>query len=218
MLSVFGERQQDLLRKLHRNKAGMTIDELARELNVTRTAVKQHLSSLEKEGYVARGGLRLTTGRPGRTFKLSSSGVDLFPKQYSWFSSLLMRGVKEQRGSEGLALHLRDLATAVAAAVKDKTNAPDGSERISRIVDVMNELSYEASVLPSQDSAKLPEIRAMNCVYHHLAQEFPEVCEFDVELLSRLSGLGVDHQECIIRGGNACRFSFSKPIHQEIKT
>jgi predicted ArsR family transcriptional regulator len=217
MLNVFGDRQQELLRSLHRNKKGLTIDELAAALKVTRTAVKQHLVTLEQGGYVDRGVLKLTRGRPGRAYLLSPRGVDLFPKQYSWFSGLLLRGVKVERGSEGLAQHLRDMAKSIAAALKDRTEGKTGSERLAEIVKLMNELSYEAELHQASEGEPLG-IRASNCVYHHLAQEFPEVCQFDLELLARLSGAGVDHQECIIRGGNACRFAFREPKVKETES
>jgi predicted ArsR family transcriptional regulator len=217
MLEMFGERQKDLLRLLHRNKGGMTIDEIVKGLNVTRTAVKQHLSALEREGFVQKGSFKLTKGRPGRAFLLSATGVDLFPKQYSWFSGLLLKGIKAQRGSEGLEQHLREMAGSVSAAVNDRVRGAVGKARITEIAKIMNELAYEAEVVPQSGSETLPKISANNCVYHHLAQEFPEVCKFDVELLERLSEKLVKHEECIIRGGKACRFAFTEPLEKEIQ-
>jgi predicted ArsR family transcriptional regulator len=51
-------------------------------------------------------------------------------------------------------------------------------------------------------------IEATNCVFHHLATRFPEVCHFDLALLSTFVGRPVVHDECIVRGGHVCRFSF----------
>lgn len=210
MLETFGERQQVLLKALHAKKTGLTIDELASQLSITRTAVKQHLTALEQNGYVSRGSLRLVTrGRPGRSFQLTDRGVDLFPKQYSWFSSLLLGLLKAEEGGDGLAARLRDLARTIASQMKAQVNGLTGEARTEAITRIMNDLSYEAVVTPDADGI-MPAIKAHNCVYHHLAREYPEVCQFDLALLETLSGASVDHQECIVRGGNVCRFAFRK--------
>lgn len=70
----------------------------------------------------------------------------------------------------------------------------------------MNELAYQARCI--EDGSR---IEAKNCVYHDLAHEFPEVCQFDLQLLAELMGRDftqVEHEECMARGGNACRFRF----------
>jgi predicted ArsR family transcriptional regulator len=53
-------------------------------------------------------------------------------------------------------------------------------------------------------------IEAKNCVYHELARAHPEVCQFDLELLSRFMGMDVTQEECMLRGGQSCRFRFLK--------
>ncbi len=37
----------------------------------------------------------------------------------------------------------------------------------------------------------------------------PEVCQFDLSLLSGLTGSKVDLDECMARGGHVCRFRFT---------
>ncbi|MCK7509177.1 MAG: hypothetical protein MZV70_37470 [Desulfobacterales bacterium] len=51
-------------------------------------------------------------------------------------------------------------------------------------------------------------IEASNCVFHHLAAQYPEVCRFDLALLAAFVGTPVEHQECVVRGGQVCRFGF----------
>jgi predicted ArsR family transcriptional regulator len=209
MLERFGKRQQELLKLMLKNKAGVSIDELAAEAHVTRTAVRQHLMALEVEGYVCKGGVRKTAGRPGQTFVLTTRGTDLFPKQYSWFSGLLLQAVKAERGSDGLAQWLRGLAGTIASSLNARLEGKDREQRQEAVVAILNDLAFEAAAVLPADHPGEPVIEASNCVYHELATQFPEVCEFDLELLSKLTGSSVDHQECMIRGGNVCRFRFS---------
>lgn len=208
MLDSFGKTQQDLLRILYNCKNGLTIFELSSRLKITRTAVRQHLLALEESGYLSNSSVRYGKGRPSQTYQLAQRGIDLFPKQYSWFSGLLLRAIKTQRGSMGLTQHLSELANSVVHTLTPRVEGKEGIDRAKEIVAIMNELSYDAKVTKNKPFDKLPAIEARNCVYHHLAEEFSEVCSFDLELLRKLSGAEVEHQECLVRGGESCRFVF----------
>lgn len=209
-MNVFGDRQQELLKLLFKKKQGLTVEEIGDSLGVSRPAARQHLVALERLGYVERGELLSTGGRPGQTFRLSVKGNDLFPKQYSWFSEILLDALKSQSGSQGLRDLMNRLGGEVASQVSNRVRGETLSEKVELISKLMNELAYHAETaftgkeLPGQP----PVIEATNCVYHALATRFPEVCQFDIALLSKLSGAQINHEQCIIRGGGTCRFRF----------
>lgn len=202
-MQALGERQQAILRLLQREKDGLTIEDLVARLAITRTAVRQHLAALERDGYVRKEGLRVTGGRPGLVYSLSPAGNELFPKQYSWFSALVLERLRGSMGADGLAAFMRELAAEVAAGLAPRLEGKGPGERVEEVARIMNELGYDARVV-EQDG--LPCIVASNCVYHHLAGEFREVCEFDLGLLESLTGARAGHPECMLRGGKVCRF------------
>ena len=80
-------------------------------------------------------------------------------------------------------------------------------ERIKQMTSVMRDLGYE-STMREGSSGTLPSIEATNCVFHHLASRFPDVCQFDLALLEQVVQRPVLHQECMVKGGTACRFKF----------
>lgn len=209
------ERQEALLRLLLREKPGLTVDQLAVRLAITRNAVRQHLAALERDGYVRKAELRRTAGRPSTAYVLTPAGDELFPKQYSWFSSALLGALREERGSEALALFLRKIASSVAAGLDSRVTGKTPEERVVELVRIMNELGYDARIVQARGASAT--VVATNCVYHNLAEEFREVCEFDYQLMEKLTGRGVDHSECMVRGGNVCRFLL-KPAGRSIST
>jgi len=85
----------------------------------------------------------------------------------------------------------------------------DVSERIKALAAIMRQLGYESGVV-DWPKEKLPVIEATNCVFHSLAQRFPEVCHFDLALMSKVVGRDIIHDECMARGGHVCRFKFKK--------
>lgn len=206
MLETLGKTQQNLLKALLANKTGLSIDALAGTLGITRTAVRQHVTVLEGLGYLTKKQAGSTGGRPGQHYLLSQKGHDLFPKQYSLFSEILLRAVSAEKGAQGLADWLEKLGGEVAQTFRDKTAGGTLRERITEAVAVMNSLAYEARAV--ETGGQPPAIEAENCVYHDLAAENRSVCRFDIALLSGLTGADVIHEKCIQNGDNVCRFCF----------
>ncbi len=205
MFYGFGHRQHALLEALLFQKNGLTIDELANKLGITRTAVQQHALTLEQGGYIEKGNLTNTGGRPGQVYILSKNGIELFPKQYSWFAELLLKSIKDQLGSPGLEEKLKEIGKGLAQNLKPKLQGLSLIEKIKEVSNIMQTLGYKTE-LELKDGEELPVLKAHNCIYHHLAQDFEEVCQLDCALLESLLDKEIEHEECMVRDGNVCKF------------
>ncbi len=204
MLETLGERQQQLLSLLLDHKAGLTVDDLSGRLQITRNAVRQHLAALERDGLVRRGDTKPSGGRPEQLYLLSDRGAELFPRRYSWFSELLIEMIEADIGREAVGEKLDRMGRDVGAKLRAaSTAATDPTSRVAAMAKIMQDLGYAARVAapPTDDT-----IEASNCVFHHLAAKFPEVCRFDLGLIGAFVDAKVDHQECMVRGGHMCRF------------
>jgi DeoR family suf operon transcriptional repressor len=210
MMDGFGERQQQLLKILLKKRKGASIDEVASEIGVTRPAIRQHLVALERLGYVEQGELLATGGRPGQTYRLTKKGHDLFPKQYSWFSEVLLEDLHSQLGGKGLGDLMARLGSEIGAQTAERVQGKTLKEKVEQVATLMSELAYEAetALTGKELPGSPPVIEASNCVFHTLASRFPEICRFDISLLSKLTGADVVHEQCILRGGGTCRFRF----------
>jgi len=208
MNEMFGERRKQLMRYLLRNKSGASIDELAQAIGVTRTAVRQHLASLIRDRLVASGAARASGGRPQQLFLLTDAGKEAFPRHYSWFAQLLVEEITNEHGPAGLRNRLGRIASAVVTQLQQQhpTHNAGNLEKIETLVTVMDELGYDARMGRPMDG---PTIEADNCVFHELAMTHPEVCHFDLALLSGYTGNKVELHECMSRGGRVCRFRFT---------
>jgi predicted ArsR family transcriptional regulator len=208
MNEVLGDRRKQLMRHLLRHKTGASIDELAIAIGVTRTAVRQHLAALSQEGMVAPAGQRATGGRPQRLFVLTQEGREAFPRRYSWFAQLLIEAMAKEHGAGGLRIRLGRIASAVVGQLRQGATEKDSRrQRVGKVSKLMDELGYDART--GKDIAGAPTIEADNCVFHELAMKNPEVCQFDLSLLSGLTGSKVELDECMARGGHVCRFRFT---------
>jgi len=205
VIEILGARQKQLLRLLLRNKPGMTVDELSAGLHVTRNAVRQHVTALQKDGLVATGPTRPSGGRPQQLFVLTDKGKEAFPRHYSWFARLVIEAIRREYGEEGLRERLARIGDEVAHQLRAGSKSPGGQSDIEQLASLMNELGYDART--AKDSST-PTIEADNCVFHELAMADPKVCEFDLALLAGYTGKDVVHQKCMARGDHVCCFRF----------
>ncbi len=190
------------------------MDNLAKLLNITRTAVQQHVVALQRGGYVGKHQLKATAGRPGWLYILTPSGINLFPKRYSWFAQALLESVKHQLGTDAVATYLENIGKSMAQEFRGRLTAETDAERIEQVATMMLELGYDARALPGNQGA-LPIIDARNCLYHELAANHEDVCRLDLVFLSNMLGREVNHDACMVRGGASCQFRFGKKQTKE---
>jgi predicted ArsR family transcriptional regulator len=209
MDELFGDRRRRLLRHLLRNKAGASVDELVQALGVTRTAVRQHLAALMRDGLVEPGAERETGGRPVRLHVLTEAGREVFPRRYSWFARLLVEAIAQEHGTAGLRTRLGRIAATVVAQLPAPAPAltgASGHDKVEDLSTLMDQLGYDARKV--RDVGGAPTIEADNCVFHALAMQNSAVCQFDLALMTSYTGKKVELHECMAKGGHVCRFRF----------
>jgi predicted ArsR family transcriptional regulator len=207
MLEILSDRQKSLLKLLLRSKPGMTVDELSKGLKITRNAVRQHLAALDGNGLITQGASRPSGGRPHQLYALTEKGNEMFPRHYTWFAQLVLESVKNEHGAEGLGKRLDAIGSGVAKQLRSQYPALDTREqKVGKLAEVMDQLGYDAKIAAATRGA--PVIEADNCVFHSLAIKDPEICRLDLALLETFTDSRVEHQECMARGGNVCRFKF----------
>ena len=205
------DTRKQLMRKLLEYKpAGLTIGELSDRLGITRTAVQQHIVGLERDGLVAQVESRSTGGRPSRSYGLTEKGYEQFPRSYALLAQGLLATATQTLGEAEVERLLSQMAERIADDVGDSSTAPGSSERLEAVVELLNELGYDAAALPQGDG-----VAAANCVYHKVARQTRAVCRYDVKLLSLLLGRQVNHTGCMLDGQSRCTFALISEAQSE---
>lgn len=201
-LDQFGNTQQQLLRALLHHPEGIGVEELVSALGISTNAVRQHLTALERDGFVARGEQRPTSRRPQQLYGLTEHGRELFPRHYSLLADKVISHTRAALGSDGLTQLMREMGGESGAGERDAVRQAGAAQIAARLAQVMTRVGYEAE--PA--TAGPVTVIAHNCVFHHLAARFPEVCEYDLAFIRQATGGEVEHAECMVRGGRVCRF------------
>lgn len=196
-------RQDQILKLLLDSRQGMSLDEIAAALNISRNAVKQHIVGLENSDLIKKDAFKITGGRPSRNYVLTEKGINRFPKQYAWFCNLILAELKAEMGEEAFRRYMARLGAKFAQTLMPQFNGKEPAERITALIETMQTLGYHA--IEDQNNSP-PTIQAFNCVYHDLAQQYPELCEFDRALISTLLDRPIEQTRCMACNDCSCQF------------
>src|SRR3954464_6985577 len=88
-----------------------TVDELARELDLTDNAVRLHLGTLERDGIVRAGEVRRegSVGKPATEYAISAEAEPTFSKAYIPFLSTLLAALGDRLTAVELRALMRDV-------------------------------------------------------------------------------------------------------------
>ncbi|NOU22589.1 MAG: HTH domain-containing protein [Methyloglobulus sp.] len=206
MADQIGSRQRQILELLLEHKDGLCIDEIARALNISRNAVQQHIAVLELEGYLQVGELSKTAGRPVRSYILTEAGINSFPKQYAWFSKLMLADLKNEIGPEAFQRYMYKLGDNLSQSYKYRFTGKKLDERREELLKIMDTLGFKTGSKADSNGSDPTTIKAYNCIFHDLAQKHNEICKFDIALMTALLEKDVELTECMAKGSGVCCF------------
>ncbi len=177
-----------------------TVDDLARELDLTDNAVRMHLAALGRDGLVQQRGVRRGAGKPAYSYELTPEAEHLFPKAYQPVLNQLLDVLSESTTPEELEDLLRRVGRRMA------TGQPAGTgntrTRIQAAVAVLNELGGLAE-LEEHDGTFA--IRGYSCPLAATVSGHPEVCKLAETLLTELTHLPI-HEHCDKGDPPRCHF------------
>ncbi len=194
-----------------RRASSATVDGLATALGLARMTVRQHLTTLERDGLVACREERQRTGRPHLLYTLSDKGEEFFPKRYDRLASLVLEEVALLDADEIAGLSneekKRVLLSKMAERVfKQNQVLVQGKNLAERVAATTQILQEEGGFAEWKGGDGSFEITNYNCVYRRVAGSHSALCEFDIALVSRLLGKEVQCSQLRSRGHESCQF------------
>src|SRR5687767_8415018 len=93
---------------------GLTADDIASELGLTRSAVRVQTTAMERDGVVIRVGKRPGTTRPSHVFELTPEVEQLLSNAYAPFLSQLVRVFSDALPAQQVDALMRDVGKGLA--------------------------------------------------------------------------------------------------------
>ncbi len=179
-----------------------TVNELAADLGLTDNAVRAHLMSLERDGFVRRTGREAGVRRPHVTYGLTEEAEQVFPKAYGALLSHYVSIVSRRLAPRALRASLRELGRMVAGERSLKLKGKSKPERIRAGLALLQELGGSATFSESEGKHF---IRGNGCPLAAVTANHPEGCLIAESMLTTIIGAPV-RERCIHGPNPSCYF------------
>jgi len=196
--------------ELLRRKGRSSAETIANDLGVTPNAVRQHLTNLERDGFVVSQPERSGRGRPALLFALTERADSVFPKRYGQLATMVLQEVQEMGGPDALDEVFARVAARHASAIEPNLDGLDFDEKMNRVVAW---IGRAGTLVEQTESPEGVKVTIHNCPFRNTALKFPQVCTITPQLISRLTGAAVSQSDSIHRHDPYCSFVVQRPSH-----
>lgn len=193
---------------LLRGSGGLTADDIASELGLTRSAVRAQLTGMERDGVVQRTGQRPGTTRPSQVFALTPDVEQLLSSAYVPLLTSLIDTFAEGLPTHQVETILRQAGRRLAGDLsRGKRPAGKVSSRVAMVSDMLNE---HLGALTYVEGNGRHVIRGRGCPLAALTGKHRGVCLAIESLISEVLRMPV--QECCDRSERPkCCFEIGSP-------
>jgi predicted ArsR family transcriptional regulator len=198
-----------------------TAADLAERLGLTQAAVRRHLDALVAENVVEPREQRVYgsrgRGRPAKVFALTDCGRDAFDQAYDQLAADALRWIAESAGGgdEGeaaVSAFARARVAGQAERYRALIDAAAPEERAQVLARALTSDGYAATARSAPGPAG-EQLCQHHCPVAHTAEQFPQLCEAEAEVFSRLLGTHVQRLATIAHGDGVCT-TFIPQAHQ----
>ena len=150
--------------------------------------VRRHLAALSAEGLVEESACsRPGPGRPPRGWRLSGSGMELFPRRYDALALDLLEELSPEETAGALDRRNDKQVAQYQIALSACTTLKEQVAELSRLRD---QAGYLAEWSEGDGDALV--LTENNCAVHRVAEHHPAVCAMELSLLRRVLGPEVE--------------------------
>jgi predicted ArsR family transcriptional regulator len=199
--------RKDIL-DLLRNRSHATVRDIGEALGLTPTGIRQHLTVLERDGFVASREERGHVGRPALVYHLTPDGDALYPKKYDELANALIEEARKVLGPPALARLMKSVANRFAAPHLARLAGKSHRERVAAVSEI---LELRGNVVTRTQADGEYSLCKHTCEYWNVATRNSIVCALDVEFVRQLVGSDARLTTSLLRGDDCCTFHVRPP-------
>jgi len=200
-------RTRDRVAQLLLERGAATAAELGAELGLSPAAIRKHLDAMLADELVETREVRTNVprgrGRPAKAFVLTAAAREGFPHFYDGIATAALRWIAEHGGPEAVSA----FATAQLGTLEERCRAAleeAGDDPIARSEALAEALTAEGYAANASTIASGGQLCQHHCPVAHVAAEFPQLCDAETGVISRLIGTHVQRLATIAHGDGVC--------------
>lgn len=208
LLAEIGRTQRlEILNSLKRSK-GMSVNELVAKLNMSYMGIKQHCTTLQRDGYLDTWRRPQKMGRPEMVYRLTPRTHDLFPADSNRLTLELLNSVGEIYGPNAPEKLLYNVYERKTAELKKKAKGDGVAERAKWLARARDNEGYMSQFLTdSKDGG--PQILECHSPVMNLFNAYPIVARLEQDMFEAVLGTPVRREEKRDSGQYECAFYFA---------
>ncbi|MDQ6839015.1 MAG: helix-turn-helix domain-containing protein [Actinomycetota bacterium] len=177
-------------------------DEMADQLGVTVSAVRQHLRPLEEQGLVAHRDERRGPGRPRRRYCLAPAAESLWPKRYGQLTNQLL-GFLEATEPDLVARAFDQRGAERARRAEARLAGKPFDDRVRELAAILDEDGYLADA--THVAPGFWTINEHNCAVLDVARRYDHACSSELAFLRRaVPDADIERVAHIVSGAHSC--------------
>jgi predicted ArsR family transcriptional regulator len=189
-----------------------TAADVAERLGLTQAAVRRHLDALHAENVVEPRDQRVYghrgRGRPAKVFALTDCGRDAFDQAYDQLAADALHWIAEsagggESGEAAVSAFARARVAGQAERYRPLVEAAAPEDRAQALARALSSDGYAATARSAPGPAG-EQLCQHHCPVAHTAEQFPQLCEAEAEVFSRLLGTHVQRLATIAHGDGVC--------------
>jgi predicted ArsR family transcriptional regulator len=146
---------------------------------------------------------------------LTDAGRVRFGHGYDDLATSALRFLAEHAGDGAIDAFARKRVHDLIGGAREEITAPDGPhDRADALARVLTARGYAAQ---ARQGGRGVQLCQHHCPVAHVAEEFPQLCEAETQVISRLVGTHVQRLATIANGDGVCTTHIPAPAgHQSI--
>jgi DeoR family transcriptional regulator, suf operon transcriptional repressor len=203
-LSTLAPTRRQILESL-KKRGELTADDLAEQLGLTTSGVRQHLVGLTSDGLVAHHQVREGPGRPRHCYHLTPAADALFPRAYSDLTNELLGYASDADPELVERLFERRRMRRVDNA-RDRLKGKDFAQKVEALAQILDEDGYLADFQPTPDGQGFL-ITEHNCAILGVARRYGQACSSEIGFLREaLPEASIERIQHMIAGAHSCAY------------
>jgi predicted ArsR family transcriptional regulator len=208
LLAEIGRTQRlEILNYLKRSK-GMSVNELVARLNMSYMGIKQHCSTLHRDGYLDTWRRPQKMGRPEMVYRLTPRTHDLFPAESNKFTLELLKSIREIHGPNAPEKLLYNVYERKTAALKAKVKGDTVADRAKWLARLRDNEGYMSQFVNDAKQGG-PQILECHSPVMNLLDNYRIIGRLEQDMFEAVLGTGVRREETRESGQYECAFYFA---------
>jgi len=202
--STDGDTRRRVTRLLLEHGPATAVD-LAQDLGITATATRRHLDAMEAEGQVETRVVKTAgRGRPARSYQLTPAARTNLGHTYDDLAMEALRWIRRFEGETAVGGFAAEQVARLEARCRAALEAVDSDDPMARAQALATAMSSEGYAATASVIASGGQICQHHCPVAGVAAEFPQLCEAETKVISRLLGVHVQRLATIANGDGVC--------------